>query len=149
VVADISPVAYIAKQDTALNALQAISGLHIDSVEQAENIMLLHGLGAEFRALLLKHLVREDSGAYILKINMTSISENYASTLDAAPIGYPYSGPTLFLKGETSAYIQRKHHPKIAELFPNMKMMVMKGVGHWLHAENSIEFNQRVADFLA
>ena len=92
--------------------------------------------------------MRKVDGSYCLKINMSAIIENYESTLVAAPEGNPYLGPTLFLKGETSAYIQTKHQSRMIELFPNMKLDIIKDVGHWLHAENPVEFNRRVTDFL-
>jgi esterase len=55
----------------------------------------------------------------------------------------------LFIKGETSAYIQEKHRPLIAQLFPASEVQVILGAGHWLHAEKPEEFNRLVIDFLS
>jgi esterase len=148
VIADIAPVTYIPRKDPALEALLTISGIDVTSLEQADSVMAEHLLTPEFRSLLLKNLIRKASGTYILKINMSSISENYP-TLAVAPAGRPYSGPTLFLKGENSAYIQSKHHSIMLALFPNMKLEVINDVGHFLHSENPVEFNRHVTDFLA
>ena len=79
---------------------------------------------------------------------MKAIKENYYTNLVAAPSGEPYTGPTLFIKGETSAYIQEKHKTSIQGLFPNSSIEVMKKCGHWLHAENPKLFNRLVSDFL-
>jgi esterase len=149
VVADIAPVAYVPRQDAALEALRAISCIEVNSRGQADSVMVAHVLEPETRSFLLKNLKRKADGGYGLKINMSSIAENYGTSLAAAPAGLPYSGPTLFLKGETSAYIQSKHQPRMAELFPNMKLEVINDVGHWLHSENPVEFNRRVTDFLS
>ena len=148
VVVDIAPVAYTPRQDAALDALRAVSRLNIGSRGQADAAMAIHLPEPQTRSFLLKNLKRKDDGSYCLRLNMSSIIENYGTSLVAAPEGIPYGGPTLFLKGETSAYIQSKHQSRMTELFPNMKLDVMKGVGHWLHAENPVEFNRRVTDFL-
>jgi esterase len=79
---------------------------------------------------------------------MTSISKNYATSLCAAPAGVPFFGPTLFIKGEVSAYIQEKHKSVIDQLFPNAQLEVMKGVGHWVHAEKPVVFNDLVLNFI-
>ena len=110
--------------------------------------MAAHVPESQTRSFLLKNLMRKVDGSYCLKINMSAIIENYESALVAAPEGNSYFGPTLFLKGETSAYIQTKHQSRMIELFPNMKLDIIKDVGHWLHAENPVEFNRRVTDFL-
>jgi esterase len=136
VVADIAPVTYTPRQDPFLQAFLALSSLE-------------HVQAPEHQAFLLESLTRKDSGVYGLKINISAISENYATSLAVAPAGYPYSGPVLFLKGETSAYIQSKHQPIMAELFPNMELHVIKGVGHWMHFENPLEFTQGVKRFLS
>jgi esterase len=79
---------------------------------------------------------------------MQAIATNYGSTLAAAPEGPPYKGPSLFLKGENSAYIQTKHQPIIGQLFPSSELRIIAGVGHWLHAEKPDEFNANVVEFI-
>jgi esterase len=148
VVADISPVAYKARQDSALDALEAVSKAVLSSRSQADKIAAQYVIDAQTRAFLLKNIVRAENGIYRLRLNMESILEYYASTLVAAPEGASYHGPSLFLKGEISAYIQTKHRPIMQNLFPNHDLQIMSGVGHWLHAENPDDFNSRVEEFL-
>ena len=100
------------------------------------------------RAFLLKNLARNADGGFSLKLNISSIEENYSTTLVAAPSGDSYSGPTLFLKGETSAYIQEKHRPVIRQMFPRARLQVVEGAGHWLHAEQPQVVNQLIGQFL-
>jgi esterase len=61
----------------------------------------------------------------------------------------PYQGPTLFIKGGNSDYIQTKHKDAIATLMPNSRAKIIQGAGHWLHAEKPVAFNKLVTDFLA
>ncbi|WP_240473887.1 hypothetical protein [Salinivibrio socompensis] len=46
-----------------------------------------------------------------------------------------YSGPTLFVKGQNSEYIQPEHRDTIVAQFPHSKAHMVSGTGHWLHAE--------------
>lgn len=148
VVADIAPVTYQGGQDQALAALQALSGVQVESRSAADKLLSDYVEEPGVRAFLLKNLARDSSGGYSLKLNISSIVENYSTTLVAAPTGDTFSGPTLFLKGETSAYIQDKHQPVIRQMFPRARLEVVAGAGHWLHAEKPREVNELIAAFL-
>lgn len=147
VVVDISPVTYSGGQDQALAALAALSQLSVDSRSAADQVMSEYIKEAPTRAFLLKNLARDSQGNLSLKLNMASILDNYATTLVAAPTGDSYAGPTLFLKGENSAYIQDKHRPIIEKMFPNVKLEVVANTGHWLHAERPDLVNSLIEVF--
>ena len=147
-IADISPVAYAPRHDVVLDSLLNLSNLDIERRSQADNFLKKTIDNEVMRAFLLKNLSRVEGGKYKIKINMKAIKENYYTNLVAAPSGEPYTGPTLFIKGETSAYIQEKHKTLIHDLFPNSSIEVMGKCGHWLHAENPNLFNRLVSDFL-
>lgn len=150
VVADIAPVDYPQTNNApALDALFALAGMQLESRRAADEIMSQYVSDQMTRAFLLKNLVRKEDGQFGLKLNMASIMKNYGTTLVAAPSGSSYEGPTLFLKGETSAYIQEKHRPVISSLFPNAQVKVIAGVGHWLHAEKPDTFNSLVSGFIS
>ena len=89
-----------------------------------------------------------DSARVKLEEGFVEIQDNYATTLVAAPTGELYSGPTLFLKGENSAYIQDKHQPIIEQMFPRGQLQVVANAGHWLHAEQPQVVNGLIAAFL-
>ncbi len=149
VVADIAPVTYSGGQDQALAALTALSQLRVDSRNTADQVMSEYIEEAPTRAFLLKNLARDDQGNLSLKLNMASILDNYATTLVAAPTGDSYAGPTLFLKGGDSAYIQDKHRPIIEKMFPRVELKVVANTGHWLHAEQPRLINSLIATFLS
>lgn len=149
VVADISPVNYPQTNNApVLDALNALAGLQVTSRREADELLAEYVADPMTRAFLLKNLARKADGEFGLKLNMDSISKNYATSLVAAPTGAVFDGPTLFLKGEASAYIQEKHQPVIKALFPNFQLDVISGVGHWLHAEKPDVFNNLVTGFL-
>ena len=149
VVADIAPVTYSGGQDQALAGLVALGSVAIDSRGAADKILSEYIEVPSTRAFLLKNLSRDGQGSLSLKLNISSIEQNYATTLVAAPTGDLYGGPTLFLKGETSAYIQDKHRPIIEQMFPRVQLQVVANAGHWLHAEQPQAVNSAVAAFLS
>ena len=149
VVGDISPVQYPQTNNVlALDALEALSQQQITSRAAADETMGRYIDEPVTKGFLLKNVRRLTADKFELKLNMASITKNYATSLCAAPAGVPFSGPTLFIKGEVSAYIQEKHKPVIDQLFPNAKLEIMTGVGHWLHAEKPKVFNDLVLNFI-
>ena len=64
------------------------------------------------------------------------------------PPGRIYPGPTLFLAGEHSDYIEPEHRPTIRALFPAARIVTLRGAGHWLHADNPDGFIAVVEAFL-
>lgn len=58
-----------------------------------------------------------------------------------------WTGPTLFLKGEHSKYINKRNIPVAKEYFPNMRLEVLDA-GHWVHAEQPAETVRIIDEFL-
>ncbi|MBS0987928.1 alpha/beta fold hydrolase [Acetobacter okinawensis] len=65
------------------------------------------------------------------------------------PPGLHYDGPTLFIRGEDSAYISPANYPVMKALFPNHRLESISGAGHWVHADAPRRFTELVEDFLA
>ncbi len=149
IVADISPVRYKQAQSSALDGLMAIEKTKCKSRREADEILSRFEADDSVRGFLLTNLVRQNVSEFRLRLNVLAIAKNYFESLMAAPIGAPFTGPTLFLKGEDSAYIQDKHRIEISSLFPMADIQVISNVGHWIHAEDPKMFNKIVADFLS
>ncbi len=66
----------------------------------------------------------------------------------SAPPGARYRGPTLFVAGALSTYIEAAHRPAIRALFPTAHFVTLKDAGHWLHADNPAGFVAVVEAFL-
>jgi pimeloyl-ACP methyl ester carboxylesterase len=65
------------------------------------------------------------------------------------PLDGTYSGPTLFVTGARSDYVQPEHRPAIRTLFPRARFVSVKNAGHWLHADNPAAFMAVLEAFLA
>jgi len=148
IVVDIAPVTYAQHHNPALDGLLALSQTKLESRKQADEILSQYVSEQPVRSFLLKNLYREESGLYNLRLNLPAILKHYQSVSETL-IGKPFSGPTLFLKGSESAYIQQKHKETILDLFPNAKIKIISGVGHWLHSEKPETFNRLVVQFLS
>ncbi|KAK0211033.1 alpha/beta-hydrolase [Desarmillaria ectypa] len=59
-----------------------------------------------------------------------------------------WGGKTLFIKGAKSAYINRHNNPIAKSFFPNMVLETLD-TGHWVHAEQPMEFKKLVTDFIS
>lgn len=149
VVADIAPVDYPQQSNNAvLSALEELSQGAIDSRKSADAVLTKFEIDAPTRGFVLKNLRRLNDHQFDLRLNMQSISANYATELTRAPVGQSYSGSVLFVKGENSAYIQDRHRAVIETLFPQNRIELIEGAGHWLHAEKPEQFNNLLSSFL-
>jgi esterase len=105
--------------------------------------------GAE-RAFLLQNLII-DGGKARWRLNLEAIEREFPQILDFPdlPAGTAYQGPTLFVAGGRSNYIQTEHEPVIRRLFPQARIARLEGAGHWVHAERPQAFLETVAPFLS
>ena len=105
--------------------------------------------GAE-RAFLLQNLIMDDGKAR-WRLNLEAIEREFPQILDfpGLPAGTAYHGPTLFVAGALSDYIQTEHEPTIQRLFPQARITRLEGAGHWVHAERPQAFLETVAPFLS
>ena len=150
VIGDILPIDY--KPDIQINAisgLNAIVSSRPDSREQADEILSKHISDLAIRKFLLKNLILKEDGKYSVRVFMESININYSRELATSVTGKPYEGPTLFIKGGKSHYIQEQYFEDTLKLFPKSQHTTINGAGHWLHIEKSVEFNQIIIKFLS
>ncbi|QHI96183.1 hypothetical protein GT348_08045 [Aristophania vespae] len=147
-VADISPAQAL---HGSKEIIQTISSLLLPSLKTRTEIrqFLVSVLGKEDMADLVGQNINPGDPAYwtigLKEITQSlNIIENWPDSFFA----HQWNGPTLFLRGELSPYIQPKHHPLIHKLFPKADIVTLPGTNHWLHVEKPDEFNSLVLDFL-
>lgn len=148
VVADIAPVQYSGNHDDVFAALRAVP---IDSVQSRAEVasVLSQYLEEEgVRQFLLKSLYRNEQGQFCWRMDIEALHHCYPQL----SMGYngpgSFTGPTLFIKGQDSSYIQAKHQSTIEQLFPHYQFKIIQNTGHWLHAEKPVVFNRLVERFL-
>ena len=146
-VADIAPVAYPPHHQDILRGLRNVDVRGIKGRTQADQAMAADVPEKMVRQFLLTNLVRDEQGGWQWKLNLDAIEAGYQQIRGAPEEGL-FEGPTLFIKGEVSDYIQRQHQPQILRQFPKAETVTINGAGHWLHAEKPAAFNAAVSEFL-
>ena len=148
VVADIAPVHYRGQHDSILDGLEAIDLSSIKSRNEADKILAEHVPDELVRQFLLTNLMRSAQDEFSWRINLPVLKKNYDRLREAPASDGVFEGPTLFVKGALSNYIQEKHREAILARFPNAKTKVIMHTGHWLHAEKPQTFYRIVHGFL-
>ena len=149
VVVDIAPVPYAHGIQHHMEAMQALPLELVTSRESADE-MLAGGVDDPVvRALLLSNLARVEDG-FAWRINLDGLHDG-VDVIHGFPDmdGAQYEGRTLFVAGETSDFIEREHKQLIGSLFPNAEHAVVKGAGHWVHADKPKETIDVLRKFLA
>ncbi|MBO6090797.1 MAG: alpha/beta hydrolase, partial [Acetobacter sp.] len=70
---------------------------------------------------------------------------NWPSSL---PENACYTGPTLFIRGENSLYIQPQNYSTMRHLFPHYTLESIASAGHWVHADAPQQFLACIKHFL-
>ena len=134
IVADIAPRYYPVHHESILEGLNSLNLKTINSRKEADDVLANYISEPGIRQFLLKSLGRDADG-FNWKINLPVLTKNIENVGEALPEGESYQGPTLFLAGANSNYIQQKDLPEIVEFFPNYELEFVQNAGHWLHAE--------------
>jgi esterase len=150
VVVDVAPVAYGHSFAPFVEAMREVDLAAVQRRADAD-LQLEGAIGdAAIRNFLLQNLIKTDAG-FVWRVNLEALAANMPELL-----GFPtpaedarYDGPTLFIAGGRSPYIQADDRPLIARLFPAAEHAVIEGAGHWVHAERPAEFLDDVRRFLA
>jgi esterase len=145
--ADMAPREYSPHHQTIFNALQALDLSTITSRNEADEILSKQIDNLGVRLFLLKNLDRIEDG-FKWKMNLDVIVANYEEVIKEVEYSKPFLGNALFLGGENSDYIQSSDAMSIFEAFPNADIDYVSNAGHWLHAENPVEFSEKVLEWL-
>ena len=149
VVVDVAPVAYAHSFAPFIEAMRQVDLAAVKRRSDAD--LQLQGAipDAALRSFLLQNLVKTETG-FSWRVNLEALAANMDELL-----GFPtpaadaaFGGPTLFIAGGRSYYVQPEHRPLLERLFPNAEHVLIAGAGHWLHAERTAEFLAHVRPFL-
>lgn len=148
IVADIAPRYYPPHHHFIFNGLSHLDFDMISDRREADEELSKHIKEKGIRQFLLKNLYWEEKDRLgfrfnfdVLKERMEEIGENISSNA-------VYEGPTLFLRGDRSEYIQPDNFAEIKRHFPQADIETIDKAGHWLHAENPKQFYDKSFSFL-
>lgn len=134
-VLDVAPIDYGDRLSGLAQALQTLPVVELAGRHEADERLRSAIPERELRGFLLQNLVRTDAGLR-WRINLPAIVR-YLPQLQGFPEadGLAYRGPTLFLYGAESDYVQEEHRSVIFRLFPQARMEAVPAAAHWLHMQ--------------
>ena len=147
IVVDIAPRSYRRLHDELVEALMSVNLAPFQSRQQIDEQLAGKIPDRAVRQFLMKNLARDESGLFIWKANLATISKNDEELSTEIDSTVPFPNPTLFIKGKRSDYILESDIPSIQRLFPNARIESIDA-GHWVHAESPARFADVVEQFL-
>jgi len=96
----------------------------------------------------LTNLTSSEGAGFRWRLNLQSIKKNYAHLREKPSTSGVFEKPVLFVKGALSNYIRSDYEQETLRFFPNARVKLIMGAGHWLHAEKPQVFQKIAVDFL-
>ncbi len=148
IVADIAPVAYHHANQHIAAALLNLP-LTADLTRGAADAALKAAIpDAALRQFLLQNLVPGEKPVWRIGLNHIAQGIPNIEGFPDFPAGAVYAGPSLFVRGAQSAYVQPDHIAVIRVRFPVARIATLENAGHWLHADQPAAFLAAIEDFL-
>ena len=148
IVADIAPVAY---RHSHLPHIAAMRGLDIAALSaraEADRRLAVQLPDPGIRAFLLQSLDLK-SDPHRWRLNLDVLERDMGLITGWPDVSGQYPGPTLFLSGALSDYVQPGHRPAIKALFPAARFAKIPDAGHWLHADQPHAFEATIRGFFS
>ncbi len=147
VVADMSPVRYVAPSRAYVHAMQGMA--LVPGMTRRDAMAALQPAVPEegIRAFLVQNLIF-DGPAPRWRVALDWIAEGMDAIEDfAPPAGARYDGQTLFIRGSRSDYVLPEYLPAISGFFPAARHVSLEA-GHWVHADDPSGFLAALEPFL-
>ncbi len=140
IVLDTSPREYPVLHQNIIDSLKEID-LSIFTNRKEIDIELRKSVTQQgLRNFLTKNIYRMNDGNLNFRFNLQSLSQNIGKIGQKIESNTKFSSEVIFIKGETSDYINESDKVMINNLFPNAKFYKIPNAGHWLHVDNPIDF---------
>ncbi|XP_037075207.1 protein ABHD11-like isoform X2 [Pollicipes pollicipes] len=156
VVVDIAPCTRPRAASDIPGLLDALAGVRVTSgrsqwaVRKEADGQLERAIPDKYlRQFLLTNLV-EEAGVVRWRVNLPVLQRSLPRLAAfPRPPTATYEGPTLFVGGQNSNYIEPSAQDEIRALFPAARFIWIPDAGHWVHSEQPARFLEAVCPFLA
>lgn len=147
-VVDISPRNGLGSNfDDFFAAMQGLDLAHLGSRREADELLSPGIPNPVVRGFLMQNL-RHEHGQWRWQMNLDLLERSMGAISDWPTTEQTYEGPTVWVAGEKSNYIQPEFAPAMRALFPRTQKVVVKGAGHWVHSEQPERFTAVLRAFL-
>ncbi len=144
-VIDIAPKAYAVDHTRELEALR-LDISFCRSRGEIDEIMAPLIPQIEVRRFLQMNAERTEHG-FRWKIDAEVLQKSTVNT-DFSTLSGAFGGKTLFIAGSESDYVGPENYPQIRSFFPQAKIHIIPGAGHWLHHTAAGQFKEALVDFI-
>ena len=148
IVVDISPKAYPPHHQGIIKALQSVDFNKVESRQDVENVLGEYIHEKFVIQFLMKNLYWTEDKKLAWRFNLETLASKYTEFVSNAIKFGVFGGPTLFIAGANSNYILPQDEFLIRQQFPNYKLIKIKNAAHWVQANNPVDFNAAVKEFL-
>ena len=148
IVVDISPKAYPPHHQGIIKALQSVDFSVVESRQDVEKVLSEYIQEKFVIQFLMKNLYWTDDKKLAWRFNLNTLAEKYTEFVSNAIKFGVFNGPTLFVAGANSNYILPQDELLIRQQFPNSKIIKIANAEHWVQANNPVDFNAAVKDFI-
>ncbi len=148
IVVDIGPKHYPIHHDKIIDALCDLDIEKFEKREELDQELAKSIPNLAVRQFLLKNLVRDRHNKLKWRINLPAIKKNLTKVGEEIKGPDPYEGPTLFVAGALSNYINSEDELHVKILFPKATITYFKNAGHWIHADAPDAFFDLVSSFI-
>ena len=150
-VLDIAPIGYGHTQTRLIDAMEGLDLTGVDRKSEADRRLSETVDEPGVRAFLLQSLdLKSDPPRW--RMNLQVLRESMAQLVgwpDDLPWASQFDEPALFLTGALSDYVTDDGRAAIRRLFPQARIVAIKGAGHWLHADAPETVADALAQFFA
>lgn len=148
IIVDIAPRAYPPHHQDIFRALSTTDLNQFKNRSEVDEALTDGIETTGIRQFILKSLYRNDEDQLAWRFNLEALQQQYDSIAREPDFERPFEGPTLFIKGMNSQYIQTSDQSAITERFPKATAKIIEGAGHWPHAEKPAAFLRILERFL-
>lgn len=152
VVVDIAPVDYPTDRpgspfERYVTAMRSVDLDTLGSRAGADAVLAPVEPDPGVRAFLLQNLERSSDG-WRWRLNLAVLARDLPGLVRFPDSDGRYDGPVLWIAGADSGYVREPDRPRMVQLFPRVRLVRVKGAGHWVHAEQPEVFLETVRRFL-
>ncbi|MFW5689869.1 MAG: alpha/beta fold hydrolase [Spirochaetota bacterium] len=148
VILDMAPRTYDPSHQEIIDAMLALPVDEVESRADADRRLAQAIPSKPVRSFLLKNLVKDDDETYRWRLDLPLLKRDYETILGWEGDGR-YEGPALFIGGGDSKYVKpHRDRDLIHGYFPQARIGMLDGAGHWIHSERPEEVGRLIDDFL-
>ena len=148
IVVDIAPVVYSKENDVVLESLCAIDVDKLQSRAAADKYLAMYIDTKSVRDFLLANLQCTAQGNFKWRINLPVIAKYFSELTHWPDTIAVFDGESLFIKGDASNYILPAYQLQTLALFPQSRLKIVEGAGHWVHSEKPEAVQKLIHNFL-